>query len=83
VPKVSIRTILVEFDISTFGVLFIRLKEQVRQRAQCACEFCGITEIDAGGMLTIDRFQPRTEEGSDALTNLRLELLEGNGFADL
>jgi hypothetical protein len=35
-------------------------REQVRQRAQCACEFCGITEIDAGGMLTIDHFQPRT-----------------------
>jgi hypothetical protein len=59
------------------------LKEQVRQRAQCACEFCGITEIDAGGMLTIDRFKPSTEEGSDALKNLRLELLEGNGFVDL
>jgi hypothetical protein len=37
------------------------IREQVRQRAQCACEFCGITEIDAGGMLTIDHFQPRTK----------------------
>jgi hypothetical protein len=36
------------------------IREQVRQRAQCACEFCGITEIDTGGMLTIDHFQPRT-----------------------
>jgi HNH endonuclease len=46
------------------------IREQVRQRAQCACEFCGTTEIDAGGMLTIDHFQPRTKAGSDALENL-------------
>jgi hypothetical protein len=45
-------------------------REQVRQRAHCACEFCGTTEIDAGGMLTIDHFQPRVHEGSDALENL-------------
>ncbi len=46
------------------------IREQVRQRAQCACEFCGVTEIDVGGMLTIDHFQPRTKAGSDALENL-------------
>jgi 5-methylcytosine-specific restriction endonuclease McrA len=46
------------------------IREQVRQRAQCACEFCGITEIDTGGMLTIDHFQPRTRAGSDELENL-------------
>jgi HNH endonuclease len=46
------------------------IREQVRHRAQGACEFCGITEIDAGGMLTIDHFQPRTKSGSDALENL-------------
>jgi 5-methylcytosine-specific restriction endonuclease McrA len=43
------------------------IREQVRQRAQCACEFCGVTEIDVGGMLTIDHFQPRTKAGSDTL----------------
>jgi HNH endonuclease len=46
------------------------IREQVRQRAQCACEFCGTTEIDTGGMLTIDHFQPRTKAGSDELENL-------------
>jgi hypothetical protein len=46
------------------------IREQVRQRAHCACEFCGITEVDAGGMLTIDRFQPFSKAGSDALENL-------------
>jgi HNH endonuclease len=46
------------------------IREQVRQRAQCACEFCGVTEIDVGGMLTIDHFQPHTKAGSDTLENL-------------
>jgi HNH endonuclease len=46
------------------------IREQVRQRAQCACEFCGVTEIDVGGMLTIDHFQPNTKAGSDTLENL-------------
>jgi HNH endonuclease len=46
------------------------IREQVRQCAQCACEFCGVTEIDVGGMLTIDHFQPRSKAGSDALENL-------------
>jgi HNH endonuclease len=46
------------------------IREQVRQRAQCACEFCGITEIDTGGLLTIDHFQPRSKTGSDVLENL-------------
>jgi hypothetical protein len=30
------------------------IREQVRQRAQYTCEFCGTTEINTGGMLTID-----------------------------
>jgi HNH endonuclease len=46
------------------------IREQVRQRAQCACEFCGITEIDTGSRLTIDHFQPQTKAGSDELENL-------------
>jgi HNH endonuclease len=46
------------------------IREQVRQRAYCACEFCGVTEIDTGGMLTIDHFQPSSKAGSDALENL-------------
>lgn len=46
------------------------LREQVRQRARCACEFCGISEIDTGGLLTIDHFQPRSKGGSDEPSNL-------------
>jgi hypothetical protein len=46
------------------------LREQVRQRAGCVCEFCGVAETDVGGLLTIDHFQPRSKGGTDALENL-------------
>jgi HNH endonuclease len=46
------------------------IRDRVRQRAQYACEFCDITEVDAGGMLTIDHFQPRSKGGLDVLENL-------------
>lgn len=32
------------------------LRERVRQRADYACEFCGIGETDMGGRLTVDHF---------------------------
>lgn len=46
------------------------IREQVRQRAQLACEFCGIIEADVGSQLTIDHFQPRAKGGADSLDNL-------------
>lgn len=46
------------------------LREQVRQRASFACEFCGINETDTGGQLTLDHFQPRGKGGDDSLDNL-------------
>ena len=42
----------------------------VRQRAHFACEFCGVTETDTGGELTIDHFQLHTKGGTDAPENL-------------
>lgn len=44
--------------------------EQVRQRAHFACEYCGITETDAGGQFTVDHFHPQSLGGSDDLSNL-------------
>lgn len=44
--------------------------EKVRSRAQFACEFCGVTETETGGMLTVDHFQPQSRGGSDELDNL-------------
>lgn len=45
-------------------------REEVRRRAGRACEYCGVTETDTGGWLTIDHFQPQSQSGSDALDNL-------------
>lgn len=46
------------------------LREQVRQRAHFACEYCGVTETDSGGELTVDHFRPKTHGGTDDLENL-------------
>ena len=46
------------------------IREEVRWRANYACEFCGVREKDCGGELTIDHFQPKSKNGSDTLENL-------------
>lgn len=46
------------------------LWEQVRQRANFACEYCGVTETDTGGGLTVDHFHPKARGGPDTLDNL-------------
>ena len=46
------------------------VREQVRQRAGFACEYCGVTETDTAGQLTLDHFHPRARGGSDASGNL-------------
>lgn len=46
------------------------VREQVRQRANYACEYCGVTETDAAGQLTIDHFHPQARGGTDAPDNL-------------
>lgn len=47
-----------------------KTREQVRKRANFRCEFCGVTEIDAGGQLTIDHLQPWSRGGKSNLENL-------------
>jgi hypothetical protein len=42
----------------------------VRERAGFACEYCSVTETDAGSELTIDHFQPRACGGTDDTENL-------------
>ena len=46
------------------------LRQQVRKRANFACEFCGVTETDTGGELTVDHYRPKTKGGKDTLENL-------------
>jgi len=45
-------------------------RDAVRRRAGFACEYCGVSETDTGGELTIDHYQPQTKGGTDALENL-------------
>jgi hypothetical protein len=35
------------------------LRQYVRKRADFACEYCGVSEIDSGGELTIDHYCPQ------------------------
>jgi len=46
------------------------VRERVRQRAGFACEYCGVTETDTAGQLTLDHFHPRARGGGDAPDNL-------------
>lgn len=43
---------------------------QVQSRANFACEYCGVSEVNTGGELTVDHFQPTSLDGSDELDNL-------------
>jgi len=46
------------------------IRLQVRNRANFACEFRGVSETDTGGELTIDHFRPQAKDGTDDLDNL-------------
>lgn len=50
--------------------LTFQTKQVVCERAGYACEYCGVTEQNAGGELTIDHFQPQSKGGGDELENL-------------
>ena len=54
--------------------------EQVRQRYCCACGYCGITEVSAGGELTIDHYRPRSAGGGDDLDNLIYACVKCNQY---
>jgi hypothetical protein len=45
-------------------------RASVRQRANFACEYCGVSETDTGSELTIDHYQPITKGGEDIFENL-------------
>jgi len=45
-------------------------RDEVRKRADFACEFCGVTETDTAGEMTVDHFKPRSEGGEDSTDNL-------------
>ncbi|HLJ53798.1 MAG TPA: HNH endonuclease signature motif containing protein [Chthonomonadaceae bacterium] len=44
--------------------------QRVRTRARHACEYCGVTETDSQGLLTIDHYRPLAHGGGDDIGNL-------------
>lgn len=42
----------------------------VRQRYKFRCGYCGVSETDTGGQLTVDHFRPLSKGGSDDDDNL-------------
>ncbi len=46
------------------------IRDEIRRRADFACEFCGVTETDTAGEMTVDHFRPRSEGGEDSAENL-------------
>lgn len=46
------------------------LRDRVRQRAHRAWEYCGVTETDTGGQLTVDHFHPQALGGTGDFENL-------------
>ncbi len=62
-------------------------RNKIRERANFACEYCGISETDSGGELTVDHFQPTSKGGDDEEENLvyccfRCNLYKGDYWAD-
>lgn len=46
------------------------VRDALRARYNYCCGYCGVEETDVGAELTVDHFQPRSQEGSDDLDNL-------------
>jgi len=44
--------------------------EEVRARYRRCCGYCGVSEADAGGELTVDHFRPTSAGGDDSDDNL-------------
>ncbi len=47
------------------------LREQIREYANFACEFCGVTEVDTGGQLTIDHQGIKKQEQTSVCHNAK------------
>lgn len=60
-------------------------REEVRQRYHRCCGYCGVSEMEVGGELTVDHFRPVAAGGNDSDDNLiyacfRCNLYKGDFF---
>lgn len=46
------------------------VRELIRISHNYKCAYCGISEIDVGGLLEVEHFRPLSKGGTDALENL-------------
>jgi HNH endonuclease len=46
------------------------VRQLVREKANFCCEYCGTSETESGGDLTLDHFQPQSKNGKDEEENL-------------
>lgn len=56
------------------------LRNEVQRRSGFRCEFCGISETDSGGELTIDHFRPKSKGGDDSSENLIYSSIRCNQY---
>jgi hypothetical protein len=54
--------------------------KQVRQRYNFRCGYCEVSEVDTGGELTVDHFQPSSAGGDDSDQNLVYACFKCNQF---
>ena len=52
----------------------------VRVRYDTCCGYCGISEIDAGGALTVDHYEPVSAGGDDSAENLVYACIRCNQY---
>jgi hypothetical protein len=52
----------------------------VRQRFNFRCGYCGVSETDTGGLLTVDHFRPSSAGGTDDDDNLVYAFFRCNGY---
>ena len=55
-------------------------QQQIRRRFEFRCGYCGVTEVDTGGELTVDHFQPVSAGGGEDDDNLIYACWRCNGY---
>ena len=46
-----------------------RERDQLRERFDFRCGYCGVRETDVGALLTVDHFHPQSQNGADDASN--------------
>ncbi|MDP6505760.1 MAG: HNH endonuclease, partial [Planctomycetota bacterium] len=54
--------------------------QQIRRRFNYCCGYCGVSETDTGGELTVDHYEPRSAGGGESSQNLIYACFKCNQF---